>query len=97
LGKRRRDEPIIDFHFKSRKHDGQHLRVVEIVYAPSADAENRLRRAFDILLGSALRTDRELDPEEERPSQAPGEHAATSGNDEDSGDGDSNIGRKTNG
>lgn len=97
MGRRRRDEPIIDFHFKSRKQDGQRLRVVEIVYAPSASAVDRLRRAFDILLGPALSTDREVEPEEERPSQASSEHAVTSGNDEDSGCGDPNTGGKTNG
>ena len=75
--------------------DNQHLRVVGIVYTPSADAQDRLRRAFDILLAATLSTDREVEAEKERPSQAPGEHATSGGNDEDSGRSDSNTGGKT--
>jgi len=80
LGKTRRDEPIIDSHFKSRKHDNQNLRVVEIVYLPSVEAEDRLRRAFDILLGPAPGSDQEFRLEnKERPRQAPESDALPGG------------------
>lgn len=53
---------------------------VEVKYTPVSDAESRLRRAFDILLDSALNTNREDQPEKETPSgQAPAEDALTDG------------------
>jgi len=57
---------------------------VEVKYTPVPDAESRLRRAFDILLDSALNTNHEDQPEKETPSgQAPPKDAVTSGAEEE--------------
>lgn len=45
-------------------------KVVQVVHAPSPDAEERLRRAFDILLDSAVNADRGDEHEEEQVKDA---------------------------
>lgn len=66
---------------KSSKGDSSPAKLrVEVKHIPVPDAESRLRRAFDILLDSALNTNREDQPEKETPSdQAPPKDAVTSG------------------
>lgn len=67
MARRKRDQPIIDFHFKSRKKDDQHLRVVEIVFLPTPDADDRMQRALDILLGPVIheKADAEINGEDD--------------------------------
>ena len=47
-------EECIDIRFKRRHRKGEAIRVVEITFVPSTDAEQRLRRALDLLLGKFL-------------------------------------------
>lgn len=44
-----------DLRVRSSLREGQHLRVVEIRYVPTADADARLSRAIDILLRAGAR------------------------------------------
>lgn len=55
MASRKGDNPIIDFHFKNRRKDGRQLRVVEIIFLPTPDADERMQRALDILLGPVIR------------------------------------------
>lgn len=48
-------EQTFDLRVRSRLKDGQRLRVVEIQYIRTPDADARLSRAIDILLRFAAR------------------------------------------
>ena len=76
-----------DLRVKSKLKDGQRLRVVEIQYVPTPDADARLSRAIDILLSSAARdTDWEQESpvtKKEPPRQAPAEDTLAGGAEED--------------
>ena len=47
-------EENIDIRFKRRHRKGEAIRVVEITFVPGTDAEQRLHRALDLLLGKFL-------------------------------------------
>jgi len=47
-------EENIDIRSKRRHRKGEAIRVVEITFVPSTDAEQRLRRALDLLLSKSL-------------------------------------------
>jgi hypothetical protein len=55
MGKFRPEEQHFDLRVKSSGKGEQRLRVVEIRYVPTPDAEERLSRIIDILLKAAAR------------------------------------------
>ena len=61
MAKGSKDKPLIDFHVRTRRRGGQKLRVVEVLYVPTQDAEERLIKAFNILLAPSAVSNRELD------------------------------------
>ena len=82
------EDQHFDLRVKSSVKEGQRLRVVEIRYVRTPDADERLSRAIDILLCSAARgaakSEGSIDAKkEELPHQAPAEDTLT-GVDEES-------------
>ena len=82
------EDQHFDLRVKSSMKEGQRLRVVEIRYVRTPDADERLSRAIDILLCSAVRgtakSEGSIDAKkEEPPHQAPAEDTLT-GVDEES-------------
>ena len=61
-----------DLRVKSSLREGRRLRVVEIHYVPTPDADARLSRAVDILLCSAARdaarSEKSTNAKKEKPS-----------------------------
>jgi len=55
MGKVRPEEQHFDLRVKSSGKGEQRLRVVEIRYVPTPEAEERLSRAIEILLKAAAR------------------------------------------
>lgn len=79
-----------DFELRVKRvmKDRQRLRVVEIRYVPTPDADERLSRALDILLRSAARKatvseeSTNAKKEEEPPRESPAEDTLTAGDEE---------------
>lgn len=81
------EDQHFDLRVKSSVKEGQRLRVVEIRYVRTPDADERLSRALDILLRSAGRdlaiSEGGIDAKKERtPHQAPAEDTLTSADEE---------------
>ena len=82
MEKRRESQEAFDLRIRSSQRDGERVRVVEIRYVPTPDANERLSRAINILLGSAARgtakSEGSIDAKKEGPShQAPAENTLT--------------------
>jgi len=82
------EDQHFDLRIKSSVKEGQRLRVVEIRYVRTPDADERLSRAINILLCSAARGTAKSEgsinaKKEEPPHQAPAEDTLT-GVDEES-------------
>jgi len=56
MEKRRESQEDFDLRVRSSQRDGERVRVVEIRYTPTPDADERLSRALGILLRSEART-----------------------------------------
>ena len=76
------EDQHFDLRVKSSVKEGQRLRVVEIRYVRTPDADERLSRAIDILLRSAARhatqaKEIQNTEKQESPRQAPAKDALT--------------------
>ncbi len=73
------EDQHFDLRVKSSGKEGQRLRVVEIRYVPTPEAEERLSRAIEILLKAGMRNTSQS--KDGRDRQAPAKDALT-GSDE---------------
>ena len=82
------EDQHFDLRVKSSVKEGQRLRVVEIRYLRTPNADERLSRAIDILLCSAVRgtakSEGSIDAKKEGPAhQAPADNTLTGGDEGD--------------
>jgi len=82
------EDQHFDLRVKSSVKEGQRLRVVQIRYVRTPDADERLSRAIDILLRSAARHAAQAKEvpnteKQESPRQAPVKDALTGGDESD--------------
>ena len=88
MEKRRESQEDFDLRVRSSQRDGERVRVVEIRYTPTPDADERLSRALGILLRSGARTAATSEEsinakkEEEPAREGPAEDTLTAGDGE---------------
>lgn len=71
---RENQENDFDLRVRSSLREGRRLRIVEIRYVPTPNADERLSRAINILLGSAARGTAKSEGSIKFPSQRLGSH-----------------------
>ncbi len=81
MAKSQPEDQHFDLRVKSSGKEGQRLRVVEIRYVPTPEAEERLSRAIEVLLKAGTRNISQ--PKDTKNHQAPAKDASIGGGESD--------------